>query len=197
VHPHAAPAGSARYGLFFGIGTIVQGIEYFHERVRHRGGGHELGAGAALVRTLWGIARHQPPFSHPLEVRMQAAALLSPDSAACRPHQQVDVLSVRLLLATTLDRLFLGMRPYWGAGAGALKTTLVERRAPAFVTRVPRLLRGRPDRSMTPQLGYHSGRTEGLTLTFDGSYTLDGELFGNAGDTIDISATEPVRFLPL
>jgi hypothetical protein len=50
---------------------------------------------------------------------------------------------------------------------------------------------------MTPQLGYHSGRTEGLTLTFDGSYTLDGELFGNAGDTIDISATEPVRFLPL
>jgi hypothetical protein len=195
VHSRAAPAGSARCGLFFGIGTIVQGVEYFHQRVRRHSGGHELGAGAALVRTLWGIARQQPPFSLPLEVAVQAPALLLPDRA-CAP-QQLDPLSVRLLLATTLDRLFLGMRPYWGSGAGALKTTLVERRAPAFLVRVPRLLRGRPDRSMTPQLGYHSGRIGKLTLTFDGSYTLDGELFGNAGDTIDICATEPVRFLPL
>jgi hypothetical protein len=184
-----ADTGPARCGLFFGIGTIVQGIEYFQARIRHNGGAHELGAGAALVRTLWGIARHQPPFAQPLTVRLLAGG--NEAFAAAGP------LSVRLLLATTLDRLFLGMRPYWGSGPGALKATLVESRAPAFVTRVPRLLRGRPDRHMTARLGYHSARLDALTLTFAGSYTLDGELFGHADDTMGVSATVPLRFLPL
>jgi hypothetical protein len=188
-----AAASDTRYGLFFGMGTIVQGIEYFHQRIRHHAGGFELGAGAALVRTLWGIARQQPPFSLPLEVHIEACGLPSESAGGLCPG----TVSLRLLLATTLDRLFLGMRPYWGTGAGALKATLVERRAPAFVTKVPRLLRGRPDHIMTAARGYHSGRVDGLALGFRGSYTLDGELFGNSSDKINVSATEALRFLPL
>lgn len=189
-----APGGEApdQYGLFFGVGTIVQGIEYFHARIRRRGG-HELGAGAALVRTLWGIARHQEPFSEPLRVRMTPPALTGPDGGEGAAAE----LSVRLLLATTLDRLFLGIRPYWGSGTGALKATMVERRARGFLSRMPRLLRGRPDETMTPALGYHSGRVDRLSLTFHGPCTLDGELFGNTDDPIDVCATEPVRFLRL
>jgi len=193
VRVRARRAGSAQLGLFFGIGTIVQGIEYFHARVRHNGGAHELGAGAALVRTLWGIARHQPPFSQPLEVRVRAPELM--DGHGC--EETPGKVSARLLFATTLDRLFLGIRPYWGTGAGPLKTTLVERRAPGFVSRMPRLLRGRPDRVMTAARGYHSAGLHDLTLTFDGSYTLDGELFTNPDDTLDVSASDPVKFLPL
>lgn len=180
-----------RCGLFFGAGTIVQGIDYFKTHVRHRGGAQELGAGVALVRTLWGLARNQPPFSEPLTANLTAPPLWCGDAA------QKYAVSLRLLFATTLDRLFLGMRPYWGIAQGPLKATLVERRAAHLLRLMPRLLRGRPDARMTPAAGYHSAGVARLELTFDGAYTLDGELFHNGNDTIAVSATEPVRFLPL
>jgi len=193
VPPQARPVvrvqagATAHCGLFFGAGTIVQGVEYFQERLRGDGGRHELAAGAALARTVWGIARSEPPFAAPLTATVCAAPLW-PEATA---------LSLRLAFATTLDRLFLGIRPYWGDGDGALKVTAVERRAPGFVRRLPRLLRGRPDSAMTRSNGYHSGRSSALDLGFRGSYTLDGELFPAAGDRMRVSATEPVRFVPL
>ncbi len=193
VRRHGTPASDAHCGLFFGAGTIVQGIEYYHTRLRSRTGSGELGPGMALARTLWGIARHQPPFDEALSV-----AVATPRADGDHPQTSTGcTVAVRLVLATTLDRLFLGMRPFWGEGGGALRATLVERRAPAFAAHLPRLLSGHPNPRMIPRRGWHSRRLDGLTLRFDGAYTLDGELFANAGDTIDVSATEPVRFLPL
>jgi hypothetical protein len=197
-----AAARQPRYGLFFGMGTIVQGIEYFHERVRPSGGGHEIGAGVALVRAVWGIARRQPPFAEPLlvEVGIPGPPLRCPaDDEA--PWES---LAIRLLLVTALDRLFLGMRPYWDetprgeqAPHGALKATWVEARAERFLRSLPRLLRGRPSPSMRPQHGYHSSRIERLALRFQGSFTLDGELIASSGDTITVGSSAPVRFVPL
>ncbi len=181
-----------RCGLFFGLGTIVQGIDYFKSHVRHRGGAQEMGAGVALARALWGIARNQPPFSEALQVQLQAPELYPPNGAGGDAG-----VTVRLLFATTLDRLFLGLRPYWGNGAGALKATLVERRAEHLMRRMPRLLRGRPDRHMTPAAGYHSARLDRLEIAFGGAYTLDGELFPTSDARIAVSATDPVRFVPL
>lgn len=182
--PGLAPAPC---GLFFGAGTIVQGVEYFQTRLRGDGGRHELTAGAALARTLWGVARSEPPFDAPLAATVSAPPL----------WPQETPLSLRLLLATTLDRLFLGIRAYWGDGPGRLRTTAVEARAPGFLRRMPRLLRGAPDPDMVPAAGYHSGRVDALCLTFDGSFTLDGELFAGSGDRMRVGATDPVRFLPL
>jgi diacylglycerol kinase (ATP) len=171
---------AATFGFFFGMGTIVQGIEYFNERVRPRGGGHELGTGVALIRTVWGMARGEPPFAEPTRVTVDGESW-----------------AVRLLLATTLDRLLLGAKPYWGNGAGALKATAVETRAPGFLRRVPRLLRGRPDATMTADQGWHSACSDGVDLTFDGVYTLDGELFHNGGATMHVSVSTEIRFVPL
>lgn len=195
---------ATRCGLFFGMGTIVQGIEFFQGHLKGRlaqrlpsrrpgdrrrdRGTQELGAGVALARTLWGIARHQPPFSEPLTVR-----LCAPELCSAAPAE----LSIRLLFATTLERLFLGIRPYWGSGAGVLRTTLIERHAPALIRRMPRLLRGRPDAGMTPAAGYRSARVEALALEFSGPYTLDGELFTCCGGKLDVRPTEAVRFVPL
>lgn len=179
-----------RCGLFFGLGTIVEGIDYFKTHVRHRGGAQEMGAGVALARALWGIARNQPPFAEALQVQLRAPGLYPADGTD-------GTVTVRLLFATSLERLFLGMRPYWGSGSGALKATLVEQRAEHLLRRMPRLLRGRPDRHMTPAGGYHSARLDGLEMAFGGAYTLDGELFPTSDARITVSATDPVRFVPL
>ena len=56
-------------GFFFGSGSIVQGIEYFHAHVAKRGARHEAGAGLALLRTVLGIARKQAPFDQVMQMR--------------------------------------------------------------------------------------------------------------------------------
>jgi hypothetical protein len=188
-----------QYGFFFGAGTIVQGIEYFHRRIQPGGGRHELGAGLALLRTAWGIARRQPPFAEPLQLSLPAESLAaaadSPAAPDHPPHWQP--LAARLCLVTSLHRLFLGIRPYWNHADAPLRATLVEAEAAAFLRTLPRLLRGRPDGVLTPARGYHSTGLTTLHLRFIGPLTLDGELFSSDGDTIRIRASEPLRFLTL
>jgi len=203
-----------QYGFFFGIGTIVQGIEYFHKRIHPGGGRHELGAGLAMLRTLWGIARHQPPFAEPLilelDPRMLAdaapgAAPVSadrrspPDSPAGQvpPPETWVKLPIRLCLITALDRLFLGIRPYWSHADQPLRATLVEADAERFIRCMPKLLTGNPSSTMTPEHGYHSAGLRSLRLRFNGPLTVDGELFSNQSDTIVVDATDPLRFLKL
>jgi hypothetical protein len=56
---------------------------------------------------------------------------------------------------------------------------------------------GRPDGPMTAAEGYCSGTTDLLTVRLTGSFTLDGELFACAGDTMRVQSSEAVRFVPL
>ncbi|MEZ5558670.1 MAG: diacylglycerol kinase family protein [Pseudomonadales bacterium] len=184
-------------GLFFGTGTIVQGIEYFHARVNPAGGGHELGAGIALLRTLWGISRRQPPFADALSLSLDAPTLRDAARGLGTAAAPDCALAVRLFLVTGLERLFLGLRPYWHDSPDALRATLIEARAPRFLRSMPRLLRGRPDALMSAQQGYHSSAVCELRLRFDGPFTLDGELFACRGDTIAVRRSPALRILSL
>ena len=121
-------ANSVQLGFFFGVGDIVRGIEYFHDRLRLNGVRNETGAGLALLRTAWCIMRNRPPFDQPLQVTIDSSH--QPDA-------------VRLLLVTALERLFLGFRPYWGDPTqGPVKCTFVAHHARSFFTSLPALLRG-------------------------------------------------------
>jgi len=189
--------GKQNLGFFFGIGTIVSGIEYFHAQLRPMGGGHEVGAALALLRTLWGILRKQPPFAESLPVTMPSRPVSkTTDHSTDFGTSPIHPIRVRLCLVTTLQRLFLGMRPYWGTHKAPLRATLVEERATQFLLNLPRLMRGRPNCDMTIPSGYHSENLNDLALNFTGPYTLDGELFNNVGE-LKINATPPLRFLKL
>ncbi len=49
--------GNAAYGMFFGAGTIINGIEYCHNSIHTLGIKDELGPGVVMMRSIWGIAR--------------------------------------------------------------------------------------------------------------------------------------------
>ena len=168
--PLAVVDGEARMrlGFFFGMGTIVRGIEYWHETLRHGSGAGEWGAGAALLRAVWGIVRKEPPFDQPARVRIGTR----PERSEV-PAQQTDV---SFLLATTMRRLFLGISPFWGADTGPLALTWVEDGARRLVPRVPALLRGQGDR-LPARDGYHATRGDEIELSFDDPWAIDGEVF--------------------
>ena len=82
-----------------------------------------------------------------------------------------------LLMISTLERLFLGLRPYWGKENEPLHYTAVDSRPQHLLRALPALIRGRTNRYGTAENGYISRNVQRVRLTLNGGFTLDGELF--------------------
>ena len=182
------PEQAASYGMFMGAGIIMQGTEYAHREIHSRGLGDQLSLGLGLVRTVWGWLRHDPQFYQPMRL---GYAL---DDAA--PAAEQDTV---LLLVSTLQRLFLGIRPYWGQEPGALRLSLIRDHPERFLRAFPAMLRGQPNRFVHPQAGYLSHNAQQIKLYMDGSYNLDGEIFHaqRAAGPVIISNAGEITFLKI
>jgi diacylglycerol kinase (ATP) len=178
------PSGARLAGFFWGMGAILRGIEYCQNTVYGTGIGGEQASGVALIRTVLGIARRQPPFSGGVTVDLEGS----------EPAGRFDA---SILLATTLEQLFLGIRPFWGSSVGAVRGLLVEEPAHRLMRTLPALLRGRPNRHMNASTGYHSFCTDSLRVLAKGRFTLDGELYDFEDGTLQIEPSPPLRFLRL
>jgi hypothetical protein len=157
--------GQTRYGMFFGAGTIVSGIEYCHANIHTLGIGNELAPGLVVLRTLWGIVRNDRRYAQPTELDI---GIDKREFGAIRPVVQ--------LLVTSLERLFLGLRPWWGEESAALHCTWMEQPAKHLLRAFPALLRGRPNRHVCTRNGYFSHNGDCIQLGLDGTFTLDGEM---------------------
>ncbi len=162
-----ANEGRALYGMFFGTGAIISGIEYCHSNIHTLGIGDELAPGLVVLRTLWGILRNDARFSQPSAIGIEVDGR---DVGANRPVVQ--------LLITSLQRLFLGLRPFWGREPGQLRCTWMEHPSRRVLRAFPALLRGKPNRHVCEQNGYYSHNAEDIRLQLDGMFTLDGEMHG-------------------
>ena len=139
-----APAGGpAVHGMFFGAGAIVTAARYFHLRVRRSGVTGEIASLAVILRYLAGMLAGRAGSELP-----PARARLS----AGDDRREEDCL---LLFASTLDRLLLGMRPYWGGGADPVHVTLIRSSPSRFWRSLPSLVRGKGAR-LAEADGYYS-----------------------------------------
>jgi len=172
-----------RYGFFFGMGAIVRGIRFCHERVYRMGFRDEWAGGVALLRGAWGILTRESAFtkSVPLTFTVDAARV------------QADA---NLFFVSALEQLLLGIRPFWGEGDAPLRATLVRRHPRRFARTLPALLRGRPHPNLTPEAGYSSWRLEQMHVCGAGLFTIDGEIY-ESERSLRVHAAGPLRFLPL
>jgi hypothetical protein len=164
-----APGHQTRYGMFFGTAGIYQGIQYFHRNVSTRGLRGEIGPGLTIIRFLWSAARRRSDFipAVPITVALDD-----------QPPQQLDALVV---LVSSLERLFLGLYPYWGSESGPLHYTAVRARPHRLLRALPSILRGRRGPYGTPENGFHSHNAHEIRLNLDHGFTLDGQLYTPAG----------------
>lgn len=168
----ANPQTPRRCGMFFGAGAIIKGIEYFHRAVNRRGLGGELGPGVSMLRVLLAMVRKDARFVAPVSMRFDLEPVAKGEGPA-----EGDYLVV---LASTLERLFLGLHPYWGEHEGAVHFTSLRAEPVRPWSTMPRLLFGRPGPGATPANGYFSGRVDSVSLEMDGEFTLDGEIYSAA-----------------
>ncbi len=177
---------AAQYGFFLGAGVILDGMEHFRRKVGSRGLRGELAAGISVLRGLAGMASGEGAW-----VASHRTAFVQRRGAR-RHDDQV------LLIATSLERLLLGMRPWWGSDDGPIHLTSIRRRPRAVLRRIRSLLFGRPHPRMTESEGYFSENTDGFDLYADGRFALDVEVFSvEPGEAVSVRATRPMRFLRL
>jgi len=172
-----------RYGFFFATAAIPRVILRTRRRLHTRGLDGPVGQGLALT---WSLLRL-------LSGRVADDALLHPDPLAYsldggtwREREAV------VFLATTLERLLLGIHPAPpGDGLGVAGLPWPYRR---LWRRLPAFLRGRGDEDDTDGLWRTTARR--LILRGEAAYTLDGEIFeGGEPMTLELTAATPVHFL--
>lgn len=170
-------------GTLLGLGAVVRGVEYWQHALRRRARGGDLGVAWAIFRSLWGMVRRQPPFDRPTPVGLGFDGA-PPDRA-----------EVSALILTTLDRLPIGMRPYWGDDRGPLASTWMDARPHRPLRYVPPLLWGRVG-GLPAHGGYHSLRATSAMLEVDETWLLDGELQSAPGP-LAVTVGGPLAFLDL
>ncbi len=178
--------GTTRCGFFFSAGGLPQAVRdcrAFRETSKLPGMRGTLGTAVWISGRLLRLLGGREPFTAlPVDYRVDA-----------EPARRRDAL---LLLATTHQRLALGLTPWWGVSTGPIKTTLVSRPARRLARALPRLLRGHPPAWANAAAGYESQAVTTLQLTPTGGYALDGEdYFPPAGSRIAISAGPEFEFL--
>lgn len=160
-----APGHQTYYGMFFGASAIYQGIEYFHRKINTKGLRGELGPGITILRFLWSAVRQRSGFIPPIPVSVTI------------DDRQAHNFDSFVVLVSTLERLFLGIHPYWGIESGPLHYTAVRAYPQHLLMALPALLRGRQSHIGTNENGYYSHNAHEIKLFLDGGFTLDGQLY--------------------
>jgi hypothetical protein len=101
-----------------------------------------------------------------------------------------------VILATTLNRLILGSRPFWGGG-GDLRFTSIGYPPERMLRYAWRLLYGGEDRAV-PTQSYRSHGARRVALGMTCPFTIDGEIFGpTPGKEVVLTAADEARFARL
>jgi diacylglycerol kinase (ATP) len=179
------PGIHTRYGMFVGAGVVHRGIELVHRVVpRNRQGV----SGASLV-TATLLAR--------MAFLGESHGVLTPDKIGILVDRaQLERGESSLVMASSLDRLFLRMRPFWGRGPGGVRFTSIAADAGGFASALPGILAGRPPKHVNERNGYISRNAGRVDLRMDCGFTVDGELVRPSPDrVVSITANDVLRFV--
>ncbi len=105
-------------------------------------------------------------------------------------------INTLILAASTLHRLFFGLNPFWGAGPGNLRLTVIEQHCTKFLRTFISIIRGRANRNAVPEAGYFSHNADCITVSLEGSINLDGEII-HVNGPVTVDTSETLQFLRL
>jgi Diacylglycerol kinase catalytic domain len=155
------------HGLFLGTAAFYRGTMMGRARVHRLGVERSTQAGLSVALYVLRALFHRGPDD--AWVRGDAIGIdWEEGSEPARPRF--------LLLATTLDRLMLGLRPFWGEGEAAIRWTVADHPPRRLGRALLPMMRGRPRRWMA-EAGYRSRRSRRVTLALDCPIMFDGETF--------------------
>ena len=180
------PGAPPIHGMFLGTAAFYHAVMMARHQVHPTGAKHDLalamGLGLALFRLMTGWVG-----SSPLSRGERMA--VGVDGREGAPDDYL------LFLATTLERLTLGLMPFWGEGSGGVRYTTVGFPPQRLWRALLPVIRGRPRSWMAPR-GYESGSTDECRLSLQCPIVFDGEIFTpEPGTPVTLRADRRVTFL--
>lgn len=176
-----------RYGMFFGGGGIVGGIRYCREKIYPMNMPNLLSHILALL-VLTGSAM--------TGARKKSSALYTESLKIVMPRGGIVEGRFFSVVATTLDRLLLGMRPFAREGTGALKFSAVDMRPMSVLNALRGIITGAFGRKSLA--GINVRRINEIRITGNDPVTLDGELYDvPVGQTVILKANYVIDFVSL
>lgn len=173
-----SPEQQPLYGMFFGAAGICQGIRFCLDRVHPAGISGQLAAGVTLGRFLIAAARGGGSLIKPVPAKVTL------DKGPTEEREYF------LILMSTLERLFLGLRPFWSRETAPLHFTALDARPKHLLRALLPVLRGTQGRCNLPEHGYFSRKVKEAHLTLGGGFTLDGELYYSDASSTEVIVTE-------
>lgn len=161
------------YGMFFGAAGFYQAVKLANDKVRARGVAGNFASASTLALSLYRLLFGRSNADDPLYRGEPMAIGLNGDQRHEKPYL--------LLIATTLNRLILGLSPFWG-GERAVRDdhtihyTSVDFPPKRLARALLPVLRGKP-KSWMENEGYRSGTARDITLDIKSPVVLDGEIF--------------------
>lgn len=182
---HVTPEQSPLYGMFFGAGAITLGNQAYEKNKETLGRLGRLGEGWILTQVLFGLITGQRQYVRPIPITIT-------NNGGTATHREYSAL-----LATTMERLFFGFRPYWGEEPHPIHYTAINGAPKHLLRTLPSLLFGRTHPLGTPENGYHSHNSTQLQLNMKDDVVLDGEIYKPNPELgpITIQSSGPVSFL--
>ncbi len=156
------------FGMFFGAAGFHQAVKLANDKVRTRGVAGSMASASTLALSLFRLLFGRSGSDDPLYRGEPMAIGVDGKRGEETPHL--------LLIATTLDKLILGLRPFWGNVDHAIRYTSIDFPPKRLARALLPVLRGRPSPWMEGE-GYRSGSAKDIVIDIKSPVVLDGEIF--------------------
>ena len=176
---------SLNYGFFFGAGMIHRAIALTHGLFPTGRSQGALGAGLVTAGLILRKGANK------------LDGVLTPDKALISLDGEfIDSGEFTLIIASSLQRLFCRMNPFWGSERAPVRFTAVASGSDRTLLAAAGILRGKPSAFVTPQTGYSSRNINTAELQIHCGFTVDGEVI-EPGDeeVVRIGSDERITFV--
>jgi len=171
------------YGFFLGAGLFHSAVQYSREKIQSMGAKRSLALGLSVASYIMKTALDKSEGATPLPAKISNAGGEFKDA------------DLALLLMTTLNKLSLGIFPFWGGGDGPMNVMTIDHPPRKMFRAGVHILRGR-GAPWLAEAGYSGWRTGEMRMRFDATVVFDGEIFhSNPDEDLLVKVSHRAAFL--
>ncbi|WP_350282703.1 diacylglycerol kinase family protein [Nitrosomonas sp.] len=172
------------YGMMLGLGLIARGVKFSRSQIKQIGVTGNIFTILIVLRSLAGMFLGRP------QAEWAPVRITQKD--------ETGTLSERVYLfalISALEKLLLGIRPYWGREQAPLHATFIGQHSKRFWRAIWPLIAGR-GHHLQKEDGYTSYNAASIELWLDDEYIVDGELYyaSSQNGPLKITADGPILF---
>ncbi|MCF6274804.1 MAG: hypothetical protein L3J05_03475 [Robiginitomaculum sp.] len=173
------------YGFLLSTGALPAGTRYCVDHIHTKGIGGSAAVRSTLLKVLFGRGVERDIILAPTPLSLDLGS------------EKIDGDHI-ITIATTLPRLIIGLKPFWGTGDGDIMISHASKDARHVVRNISRMLLPRQSVTATAKLrrdGFQSWNVDNAVIQLSGEVVLDGEFLPQTNAPISLFATKPLKFI--